>query len=178
MLYCRYPSVCSKALFRECAIVFFCYKNVAECGDGKAFSWSLCTHCVILMLWVLFSCALFWTSLEVLNSFALSSRSLQPKAILLLCLHYVSKCIAELYTETRPYQFTSFFCVTFYIYIVYKWWCYTLQIVLYIYLYRCLSGPILYTNRLVYVYLWICIPILYSWIHIMTIFKLPQVIVY
>lgn len=142
-------------------------------------SWSLCTNYAILMLWVVFRCALFWTSLEVLNSFALSSRFLQPKAILFLCLHYVSRRghgWAIHWNQTIPVHL--FFCVTFYIYIVYKWWCYALQSVLYICLYSCLSGPILYTNRLVYVYLLICIPILYSWIHIITIFKLPQVIVY
>lgn len=121
----------------------------------KIFSWSLCTNYAILMLWVLFSCALFWTSLEVLNSFAPSSHFLQPKDILFLCLHYISRrehSWAIHWNQTIPVHL--FFCVTFYIYIIYKWWRYTLQIVLYISLYRCLSGPILCTNYLVSLKTW------------------------
>lgn len=46
-------------------------------------------------------------------------------------------------TQTRPYQIVSLFsCVTFYVYIIHKWWDYALQAVLYICLCRGISHPL------------------------------------
>lgn len=103
--YCRCPGVCSKALFRECAIVFL--TSAIKTSQNVEMEKHLVGLCVLIML-------SFGPVLKYSIHLLCPLVFFNPKPYLFsVCIMLVEEDTAELCTETRPYQFTSFSVLPF-----------------------------------------------------------------